>query len=122
MKNLPDLILLHGALGSQAQFAPLKQALQDHFTIYTYDLEGHGGNPIPEKYSIDSFEKELIQFMDQHGLKNIPVFGINHIQITTPHIVRNIGIILAIVGHSIPRTQIYRPIFTFKSRMKNKSV
>ena len=75
MKNLPDLILLHGALGSQAQFAPLKQALQDHFTIYTYDLEGHSGKPIPEKYSIASFEKELIQFMYQHGLNNIPIFG-----------------------------------------------
>ncbi|HEX5112254.1 MAG TPA: alpha/beta fold hydrolase [Saprospiraceae bacterium] len=75
MNKLPDLILLHGALGSQSQFAPLKQALQDYFTIYTYDLEGHGGKPIPESYSIASFEKELIQFMNQHGLNNIPIFG-----------------------------------------------
>ena len=75
MNQLPDLLLLHGALGSQSQFVPLKKVLQDHFTIYTYDLEGHGGKPIPEKYSIASFEKELIQFMDQHGLNNIPIFG-----------------------------------------------
>ena len=75
MNQLPDLVLLHGALGSQAQFAPIKQALQYHFTIYTYDLEGHGGKPIPGNYSIVAFEKELIQFMDQHGLKDVPVFG-----------------------------------------------
>jgi len=75
VKKLPDLLLLHGALGCQSQFDPLKQALQDHFTIYTYDLEGHGGQSIPGKYSIASFENELIQFMDQHGLNNIPIFG-----------------------------------------------
>ena len=75
MNKLPNLLLLHGALGSQSQFAPLIEKLKDHFTIYTYDLEGHGGKPIPDQYSIASFEKELIQFMHDHLLSNVPVFG-----------------------------------------------
>lgn len=71
----PNLLLLHGALGSQSQFAPVIEKLNDHFSIYTYDLEGHGGKPIPANFSITSFEKELIQFMDEHDLDHIPVFG-----------------------------------------------
>lgn len=69
------MLLLHGALGSQSQFAPVIEKLNDHFSIYTYDLEGHGGKLIPANFSIASFEKELIQFIDEHDLDHIPVFG-----------------------------------------------
>jgi pimeloyl-ACP methyl ester carboxylesterase len=75
MNSQANLILLHGALGGESQFAPLITALKNHFQVYTYDLEGHGGKPIPDQYSIASFEKELIQFMHDHELNNVPVFG-----------------------------------------------
>ncbi len=38
----PDLILLHGALGSARQYETVIPLLQDNFTVHCPDLPGHG--------------------------------------------------------------------------------
>jgi pimeloyl-ACP methyl ester carboxylesterase len=72
---LPDLILLHGALGSESQLEKIKDALRDNFNLYSYNLSGHGGKPIPPKFSIQNFEEELINFLDSNSLNAVNVFG-----------------------------------------------
>jgi len=70
-----SLLLLHGALGSQQQFDPLIEVLKNHFSIHTFNLPGHGGNKIPEKFSIPLFEEALVQYLDKHELTEVYVFG-----------------------------------------------
>jgi pimeloyl-ACP methyl ester carboxylesterase len=75
MNTQQNLILLHGALGSQQQFDPLIEILKAHFTVYRFNLPGHGGNPIPEKFSIPLFTDALLEFMDIHQLHAVHIFG-----------------------------------------------
>jgi len=75
MPTLPDLILLHGALGSESQLEKIKDALRENFTLYSYNLSGHGGKLVPPQFSISDFEEEFIQFLDSNSLTAVNVFG-----------------------------------------------
>mgnify|MGYP002788336396 FL=1 len=37
------LVLLHGALGSEADVFPIKELLQNTFHVYTFNFTGHDG-------------------------------------------------------------------------------
>jgi pimeloyl-ACP methyl ester carboxylesterase len=72
---MPEILLLHGALGSSAQLKPLSSALESRFSVYTYDLAGHGGTLMPDKFSIPDFSEEIISFLDQNKIEKISIFG-----------------------------------------------
>jgi pimeloyl-ACP methyl ester carboxylesterase len=72
---MQKLILLHGALGAASQFESLKNILKDKFEIHTLNFEGHGDRISDEDFSIDLFAKNLKDYLDQHNLKEIHVFG-----------------------------------------------
>ena len=73
MKN--NLLLLHGALGSQAQFRDWKEKLSRHFNVYAFNFSGHGGMPIREPFSIDLFVENTLNFMDAEHLESAHMFG-----------------------------------------------
>lgn len=50
MKPKADLLLLHGALGSQAQFESLKKDLAPYFRVHVFNFSGHGGNPTDQNF------------------------------------------------------------------------
>ena len=61
MKNL---LLLHGAIGSEIQFDSLKSELSNDYNVFTFNFPGHGGIEIPpDGFSIDMFAKSVIDFM-----------------------------------------------------------
>lgn len=70
-----NLILLHGALGSQAQLVELKALLTSKYDVYLLDFSGHGGRELPDAFSIDLFVRDTIQMMDQHPLPAAHIFG-----------------------------------------------
>ncbi len=73
MKNL---LLLHGALGSKEQLNPLRELLRDDFNVFTLSFSGHGGNPVPdEKFSMELFAQDVLNFLEEHKLKSINIFG-----------------------------------------------
>jgi pimeloyl-ACP methyl ester carboxylesterase len=73
MKNL---IILHGALGAKIQFEALISKLEPHFTIHTFDFDGHGTKSDAEgDFSIERFAKNLKNFMEQHEILKPLVFG-----------------------------------------------
>jgi 2-succinyl-6-hydroxy-2,4-cyclohexadiene-1-carboxylate synthase len=45
-RNLPSLLLLHGFMGSSADFHPALATLSQHFHCICVDLPGHGQTPI----------------------------------------------------------------------------
>lgn len=71
----PDLILLHGALGSQTQFKELSELLQNDFQIHSLNFEGHGGRPCSSPFSITLFSQNLIDYIVNHQLFAPFVFG-----------------------------------------------
>lgn len=71
----PVLVLLHGALGSKVHFSALIPHLSDQFEVFTLNFEGHGGNLSDSEFSIDLFSKNLVDFLVDHELKKVAVFG-----------------------------------------------
>ena len=70
-----QLLLLHGALGSTAPFDSIIKPLENTYEVYTLNFDGHGGEPIPEHFSIDLFTNNVIDFLNTKAIDNITVFG-----------------------------------------------
>jgi pimeloyl-ACP methyl ester carboxylesterase len=69
------IILLHGALGSNAQFDGLALSLMSSFEVFAFNFDGHGGLVIKEPFSIDLFVSNTIAFMDNLQIKTAHFFG-----------------------------------------------
>lgn len=69
------LILLHGALGSGAQLAPLAAKLSAHWQVQIFTFSGHGGIPAGNAFSISHFADELDEWVERNQLQGAPVFG-----------------------------------------------
>src|SRR5688572_11472647 len=70
-----NLILLHGALGSQEQLVELKTLLSEEFNVLLLDFSGHGGMEFDGPFSIDLFVADTIHLMDTHQLSVAHIFG-----------------------------------------------
>ncbi|HLP64178.1 alpha/beta hydrolase [Flavobacterium sp.] len=71
-----QLLLLHGALGSERSLQPLKESLQNDFDVYRFSFQGHGESELPESdFTIAGFANEVIAFLDENQIKSISVFG-----------------------------------------------
>lgn len=72
----PSLLLLHGALGSKEQFAPLERLLASDFEATAINFSGHGGNALPDDgFSIARFANDVLQWLDEHGQEKTDIFG-----------------------------------------------
>lgn len=71
------IILLHGALGSMAQFEELTKALSKDYRVHAFNFIGHGGDTIPEKMKMDDFVNQLGTYIQQKITKNagLTLFG-----------------------------------------------
>jgi len=69
------LLLLHGALGSTSQFEVLKEKLIPHFEVYAFNFSGHGSDTTNGDFSIERFANDTLDFLDQHHLNSINIFG-----------------------------------------------
>ena len=72
----PDLLLLHGALGSKSQFMPLMSRLEDTFRIHSLDFEGHGRSPMKDRvFRNDHFAENVLDYLDANALETVNIFG-----------------------------------------------
>lgn len=72
----PGLLLLHGALGSKEQFAPLERLLASGFEATSINFSGHGGNNLPDDgFSIARFANDVLQWLDERGQEKTDIFG-----------------------------------------------
>jgi esterase/lipase len=72
---MQDLILLHGAIGSNEQFNELSELLKEHYYVHVMDFSGHGSSSSNETFSIELFANDVLSYMDQKGLKTVNIFG-----------------------------------------------
>jgi esterase/lipase len=73
---MKELLLLHGALGSKQQFTELETKLSQNFTTHALDFSGHGRRPSHHHaYTIQNFAHEVLDWMNEHYVQTIDVFG-----------------------------------------------
>lgn len=70
------LLLLHGALGSSIQFAPLLPHLDGRYDVHPIDFEGHGAAPLAGRpFRIEHFAENVGGYLEQHHLESVDIFG-----------------------------------------------
>ena len=74
--NRPTLLLLHGAIGSKDQFAPLVPLLSPAFDLHLLDFEGHGSAPPRTRsFSMEYFAGNVLDYLEQHSIERAHFFG-----------------------------------------------
>ena len=70
------ILLLHGALGSEAQLKFLKRELPPFYDVHSFSFSGHGGRPLAATgFSMKELAQEIRQFILAHNLPPVHVFG-----------------------------------------------
>jgi pimeloyl-ACP methyl ester carboxylesterase len=75
---LPALLLVHGFLSCNLQWAPNRAGLGDHFRLVMAELWGHGKSPTPRKpelYRIDHYVTEFERIRREIGVERWFVCG-----------------------------------------------
>lgn len=72
---MPDVILIHGALGAIDQLAPLAAQLASRVTVHRVELEGHGARSSDLPYSTERFAANIRAFMAEKGIARASIFG-----------------------------------------------
>jgi pimeloyl-ACP methyl ester carboxylesterase len=68
-------LLLHGALGSAAQFKALQSHLPDNSPSFALNLPGHGGIPANGPFSMQQFSDAVLACLDEKGWSQTNIFG-----------------------------------------------
>jgi pimeloyl-ACP methyl ester carboxylesterase len=96
--DVATTILIHGALGTGSQLEPLRSVLGNLDETFIIELEGHGGSPATEDYSIDRFADGIGALMSAHGVKRAALFGYSmggyvalHLAATRPELVSSVA-------------------------------
>ena len=71
----PNILLLHGALGSSSEFDKLTKFLSEKFTVHTLNFDGHGSSLIDLPFSIDLFTQNVIDYLNKKSIVEIDIFG-----------------------------------------------
>ena len=73
---MDNLLLLHGAASTQAQFEALVPLLSEHFHVHTFDFDGHGSRSNSDQpFRIESFTADVLHYMDTQGIAQAHIFG-----------------------------------------------
>jgi pimeloyl-ACP methyl ester carboxylesterase len=72
---MKKLLLLHGALGSEAQMAPLAEALKNDFEVHSLNFSGHGGAAFADGFGIQQFTAEVLGFLAENQWASADIFG-----------------------------------------------
>ena len=72
---MQKLLLLHGAIGAKDQLQPLADLLKSDFEVHTLNFAGHGGEKMPEFFSIELFANNVLTYLEQNNITKINIFG-----------------------------------------------
>lgn len=64
--------MLHGALGSRLQFSKLLPLIPGSLAI---DFEGHGGTPGTDKFTLEGFSNNVLNWMEREDTGPVDIFG-----------------------------------------------
>ena len=76
--SLPPLLLIHGFLTSNLQWALNEEVLAKHFQLFKLELWGHGNSPVPADsryYCLDEYLNQIETIREQYGIKKWSLMG-----------------------------------------------
>jgi pimeloyl-ACP methyl ester carboxylesterase len=79
----PPIILVVGAFNDRATGAPLAAALQDHFTVITYDRRGRGDSGDTPPYAVEREVEDIEALVEEAG-GSASVFGYSSGAVLSP--------------------------------------
>ncbi len=71
----PDLIILHGFLGSADNWHTLAKQFSEYFYVWTIDQRNHGRSPHAYEFNYDILVDDLYEFMDYHKIEEAILLG-----------------------------------------------
>jgi pimeloyl-ACP methyl ester carboxylesterase len=71
----PQLIILHGLLGSADNWRSMSRRLGAHYKVLAVDLRNHGRSPHSDIFDYDVMVTDLREFVEQHALPRIMLLG-----------------------------------------------
>lgn len=70
------MILLHGTNSWAREMLVLAEYMRPYEkTAYMPNLAGHGGRPLPERFTIADFARDVVAYMDEQGIERDVVAG-----------------------------------------------
>jgi esterase/lipase len=72
---MQHILLLHGAIGAKDQLQPLAEQLEAIFLVHTINFRGHGGETIPDVFSIELFAQDVLNYLEKNTIERINIFG-----------------------------------------------
>lgn len=73
--NKKPLIIIHGLYGSAANFRGLVKFYADDFIVFCIDLRNHGNSPHSDDITYSLMAEDVIEFMDDQGIKKAHILG-----------------------------------------------
>ncbi|UOQ52170.1 alpha/beta fold hydrolase [Hymenobacter cellulosivorans] len=71
-----NLLLLHGALGSDKQLRGLARDLSQFYQVHTFSFGGHGGRELtPNSFTMTAFAQEVTDYIREKNLPAVHAFG-----------------------------------------------
>jgi pimeloyl-ACP methyl ester carboxylesterase len=71
-----NILFLHGALGSSAQFNDIKEKLGTNYNVHTLNFSGHGGNFMPlNGLTFEVFVSDILSYLNTNKIEKINLFG-----------------------------------------------
>jgi len=71
----PDLVILHGMLGSSRNWATAGAGLSEMFHVSALDLPNHGRSPQRQQASVGLMADEVLRWMDSEKVESASVMG-----------------------------------------------
>ena len=68
-------VLIHGAMATAGSMEKLTEALQPFGEVRVPTLPGHGGRPLPQRFSIRDHAEDVIAYLDREGIERAPIIG-----------------------------------------------
>jgi esterase len=71
----PDLVILHGLLGSGDNWRSIGKSLSDHYRVHLLDLPNHGRSPWVEQQSYPVFADAVTDWITSNGIESTALLG-----------------------------------------------
>ena len=71
----PDLIILHGLLGSGDNWQTLAKRYSKKFQVHLVDARNHGRSPNNHVHSYSSMSEDLLEYMNAHKIQKAALIG-----------------------------------------------
>ena len=73
--DAPDLIILHGLLGSADNWLTLAKRYSEKFQVHLVDARNHGQSPKSEIHNYQAMSEDLLGYLNEQGIEKTAIIG-----------------------------------------------